>query len=705
MKITELKGRLPDEIIESISKRGISELTPPQELAIEKGLLSQKSITVAAPTASGKTLIAEMAMLKAAIWNNKKAVYVGPMRALVSEKYSELKEAYPYMNIGISIGDLDSLDKWLEKCDIILVSTEKLDSLIRHGLLWLDQIGCIVFDEIHMLDEVGRGPTLEILISKLRRLSREAQIIALSATIGNAEEISKWLGSELVKSDYRPVPLERGIELDGNVIYGRREREERLAGKSERAEIRIVEDTLSKGKQLILFYSTRRSTESGAENLAVVVRETLSEQQREDLRKVSKEILGFLGRPTAQCEKLARAIENGVAFHHSGLVNAQRKIVEEAFRRGKIKVICSTTTLGFGVNMPAHTVVVRDTSRYDGGFGSRKISVNEVLQLFGRAGRPKYDKMGRALLIAKNKEDAKVLYKRYIEAGPEPITSKLGVLPVLRSHILAFVASDFLTRDDSILTFLNETFYGYQYSDSATIEGIVREVLRELEEWKFIESRVSRWQATRIGEKVSELYIDPVSAKWIIDSIPRLHDDVSGLFMIANTLEMKPLSKATEEAEEKILDYEQMLQGGHYEDTFYEPERAFGTALLLRDWISEKSEAELLASYSETPGSLYTKVSNADWLLYSSMELSKLMKVNHTRLLELRARVRYGIKNELLDLVGLEQVGRVRARMMFNSGIRGVADLRKEGAEQKLERLFGKEIANRIYSQVKGFVD
>ncbi len=703
MKILELKGRLPEEFIESAVKRNIAELTPPQEMAVGEGLLHGRNLVVASPTASGKTLIAEMAMVKTVLWERKKAVYVAPMRALVTEKYSEFKEEYPYLKTAISIGELDSLDKWLEDYDIVLVSTEKLDSLIRHGLGWLDQVGCFVFDEVHMLDDVSRGPTLEILITKLRRLSPRAQMIALSATIGNAAEIGEWLGAGLVASDYRPVPLRRGILLEGRAVYA--DGEEELCGRSKNTEARITEDTLEKGKQLLLFYASRRNAEAGADKLAKIVEKSLGAAEKEDLGRLCAEILGVLDRPTAQCERLAREVAGGVAFHHSGLTNKQRNIVEEAFRSGRIRAICATTTLAYGVNLPAHTVVVRDTSRYGGLDGMQKLGINEVLQIFGRAGRPRYDTEGRALLVARSEAEAVLLRRRYIESGPEMITSKLGVLPVLRTHVLAFVASGFLTRSESMLGFVAETFYGRQYSDTAGIMEILDEILAELVEWKFIERREGAYRPTRIGEKVSELYIDPVSAKWMVDSIPKVRDELSGLFMITNTLEMRPYSKATDEAAVDLQRYSEMLGVPSDIESYHEPERAFSTALMLRDWIDERSEAELLRRYGETPGSLYAKISSADWLLYSSTELAKLVHSNYTKLLEIRVRVKYGIRKELLDLVRLEQVGRVRARMMYAGGITKVSDLRKEGAERRLERLFGKEIARRIYSQVGEFAD
>ena len=156
---------------------------------------------------------------------------------------------------------------------------------------------------------------------------------------------------------------------------------------------------------------------------------------------MSDEVMNVLERPTEQCEDLRTLVKKGVAFHHAGLMNRQRGIIEEAFRAGIIKAICSTTTLGFGVNMPAHTVLVRDTSRYENGY-SERLGINEVTQLFGRAGRPKYDKEGRALLLAIDKGAHRGTVQEYIMAETRACGIRAGMAPVMRTHILAFVAAE-----------------------------------------------------------------------------------------------------------------------------------------------------------------------------------------------------------------------------------------------------------------------
>jgi helicase len=168
---------------------------------------------------------------------------------------------------------------------------------------------------------------------------------------------------------------------------------------------------------------------------------------------------------------------------------------------------------------------------------------------------------------------------------------------------------------------------------------------------------------------------------------------------------MRPYVRTTEEANELFFDYESMLEGtgANFEDSYsyYDPVKPLSTALMLRDWMEEKQERDIVKSYGTTPGVLFAKQTNADWLLYAASELAKLSHLNTTRLLELRVRAKYGIRRELLDLVRLEQVGRVRARLMYDSGIRRVSDLRLPGSAEKVERLFGKEIANRILDQVR----
>ncbi|MCL5433646.1 MAG: DEAD/DEAH box helicase [Candidatus Marsarchaeota archaeon] len=708
MDILYIIGKAPNEIIESLRNRNITEFTPPQAEAIEKGLLEMKKIVISAPTASGKTLIAELACINMIIRTGKKAVYVAPMRALVMEKYNEFKNSYPYIRSVVSIGDFDSSDPMLKNYDLLFVSTEKFDSLIRHKIEWLDEIGCIVFDEIHMLNDASRGPTLEILITKLKD-NINTQIIALSATIGNPEELAKWLNAELVISDYRSVKLNKGI-IYKNKFYMLNENNEEeattLKSTAKLPEHIILEDTLKRRKQAILFYATKRNAESGAQKAIEIVKNYISNDDREKLKKISKKILEASSRPTEQCIKLANIVNDGVAFHHAGLLNEQKILVEDAFKKNLIKAICATTTLGYGINFPAHTVLIRDLSRYNSSY-NENLSVNEVLQLFGRAGRPMYDSEGRAVIIANSVERKNELYKRYILAKPESIDSNLGVLPVLRTHILAFISEEFLNDVNSIINFLNNSFYGMRYGNNSRIKSIVSEVCKELINFNFVDiDNYEKLKATSIGKRVSELYIDPVSAKWIIDSLNIIDKNTTIdeiLYLITNTLEMRPYVREVPEVESAYNLY-QKFNSRIYEKYeridygYYDPLRVISTALMLKDWVEEEREDEIIAKYHTTPGELHTKIMNADWIIYSTIELAKLIKKNIHELINARIRLRYGVKEELLDLIRLEQIGRVRARLLYDNKIKKVSDIKNN--KQLVYKLLGKEVSEKIFVQI-----
>ena len=219
MELKSIKGRIPKELF-GILEKEITDLRPAQEKSIKKGLLEGKNLLVCTPTASGKTLIAELAALKSIMENKGKAIYIVPLKALASEKYREFKRRYDKVaKIALSIGDIDSSDSYLAEYDLIFCTSEKLDSLIRHHSPWLSNVKTVIIDEIHLLNDTERGPTLEILLTILKQLLKNVQIIGLSATIGNAEELAEWLNADLVVDDWRPVKLHKGIYMDGKIEF------------------------------------------------------------------------------------------------------------------------------------------------------------------------------------------------------------------------------------------------------------------------------------------------------------------------------------------------------------------------------------------------------------------------------------------------------------------------------------------------------
>lgn len=219
MKLSTYKSQIPEKLYSLLESRGFNELRPSQIKSIKAGLFKDKSLLVCTPTGSGKTLVAELAILNSLYKNIGKAIYIVPLKALASEKYKEFKERYKEFKVALSIGDIDAPELYLKEYDIIICTAEKLDSLLRHHAPWLKDVKTVVIDEVHLINDVERGPTLEILITILKTLLNNIQIIALSATIGNPKDLAEWLNAELVIDKWRPVKLEQGVFLDNEIEF------------------------------------------------------------------------------------------------------------------------------------------------------------------------------------------------------------------------------------------------------------------------------------------------------------------------------------------------------------------------------------------------------------------------------------------------------------------------------------------------------
>ena len=215
----EVFDTIPENIQSLLKERGLSDLRPSQEKSIKKGLFKNNhNQVVCTPTGSGKTLVAELGMLDCILNKKKRVVYIVPLKALASEKYREFKEQYSKMfNIRIAIGELQT-ERYSYDYDLLLVTAEKFDSLIRHNKEVLDNLGLVIADEVHLLNDDKRGPTLEILLSIFKTKYPRIRIIGLSATIGNAKEIAKWLRADLVEDEWRPVELQQHVLLGDEMI-------------------------------------------------------------------------------------------------------------------------------------------------------------------------------------------------------------------------------------------------------------------------------------------------------------------------------------------------------------------------------------------------------------------------------------------------------------------------------------------------------
>ncbi|MXR40293.1 ATP-dependent DNA helicase [Halobaculum sp. WSA2] len=514
---------LPDGVPEALEAEGIEEFYPPQADAVEKGVADGASVVASVPTASGKTLIAELAMLSA-VQRGGKALYIVPLRALASEKKTEFERWEEFgIDVGVSTGNYQSDGEWLASRDIIVATSEKVDSLVRNGAPWVNDLTCVVADEVHLVDDSGRGPTLEVTLAKLRRINRDLQVVALSATVGNADEVADWLDAELVESDWRPIDLKMGVHYGNAINFDDGSQREVPVGKGQKQTAALVADALDeeidgqRGSSLV-FVNSRRNAEGAAKRLADVTADRLDPDERAALEELAQDIRDVSDTDTS--DDLADCVRKGAAFHHAGLASEHRSLVEDAFRDRLVKCICATPTLAAGVNTPARRVVVRDWKRYDGEFGGMQpLDTLEVHQMMGRAGRPGLDPYGEAVLLARDRDTMDELFERYVWAEPEDVRSKLAAEPALRTHVLATVASGFATTREGLLEFLDRTLYASQTGDDARLAEVTDRVLEYLVVNDFLEREDGTLTATGIGHTVSRLYLDPMSAAEIVDGL------------------------------------------------------------------------------------------------------------------------------------------------------------------------------------------
>ena len=637
--------------IAHFQRHGIEELYPPQAETVAAGICEGANVMAAIPTASGKTLIAQLAMLTA----DGPGLYIVPLRALATEKHATFSEL-PGVDVGIATGDYDSPAAELAEHDIVVATSEKVDSAIRNGASWVDDIGCVVVDEVHLLGQTDRGPTLEVTLAHLRRLTPGVQLVALSATVANAAEIADWLGAELVESEWRPVDLRTGVADSETVEYADGTAE---AVGIDAADLpqgmdldtettaRLVDDALADGGQSLAFVRSRREAESLADRLCGDDAERgEGETAVAEREQVADEIETLDGTVTGQ--RLADCVRCGVAFHHAGLRSGHRALVESAFRNRTIDAICATPTLAAGVNVPARRVVIRDQQRYTGS-GTEWLPVLEIHQMCGRAGRPHLDPYGEAILVGT--DDPEGLAERYLDATPEAVESKLASEAALRTHVLSIVASGFAETEAGILDLLAATFYAHQ-TPVADLAGIITTVIEELIEMGLVvrESDAgdttadidsnesdSVLSATEIGATVSTQYITPETGVAIVDGLRTAAEmaeptALTALEIVCYTPDMHDTYLGNEERA-AIYEYAR----GHADEfttamgeaeEFERWLEAVKTARVLAEWSEGATIETLVERYRLGPGDLDSRIERADWLLSAADAVADVLGVS-----------------------------------------------------------------------------
>src|SRR3989344_2377186 len=494
---------------------------------------------------------------------------------------------------------------------------------------------------------------------------------------------------------------------------------------------KLALETIEMNKQAIIFAPSRASAEKTAEEISKLTQFQYPEFEKEALKAAST--------PTKQCRRLSHCLRKGIAFHHAGLLAKQKDLIEEQFKLGKIKIIAATPTLAAGLSLPAFRVIIASLKRYSGSWGMDWIPVLEYLQMAGRAGRPEYESYGEAITLAKSEHEKEEIYETYVLGKPEEIYSKLAVEPVLRTYLLSLISSGIIKDEMSMQNFFSRTFWAHQFEDLKQLNLIMEKMLLLLEGWKFVKinsdenrnenkaefrtakedfvaasdlNSKEKWlRPTLLGKRISELYLDPLTATHLIDCLKNFNpgkNTFSLLQMISHTLEMRPLLRIKSKEQDKIQEelvknYEQLLkpEPSAFDLEYGEFMNSIKTALFFEAWINEKDEDYLMETCDIRPGEIRIKLEIADWLLYAGEELSKILNYREAlnELRKLRIRIKNGVKEDLLPLIKLKNIGRVRARKLINNGVKDLGGLKRMDLAT-LTQILGEAVAKDVKEQL-----
>lgn len=668
----------------------IKEFNPAQKAVIESGYLEDKSnYIISIPTASGKTVLGILPALKT-ILNGGKAIYAAPLLSIQNEKVKEFKA---FEEHGIKVG------KHPSNSDLSVMVFESFDALTRFSWNVLREVDTLIIDEFHMIGEYSRGPTLESAITRAKIINPSLRIIALSATLKNIDEIEQWLDGKTVEHNYRPVPLNKEV-LDAEMFNTKNKND---------VIVKIVEKAIEDNSQALSFVSTRRFTESLATYVAKKIDKKTTKEQKQKFKQVADKLLevpkkkGSL--PTTTCLKLAEAAEKGVVFHHAGLFNEQKEIIEDEFRKGNILMITATPSLMYGVNLPSKYVVIRDHTRWTSN-GPASIPVFDYEQMSGRAGRPQYDDVGYSYLVAKTMDEAFDLEARYVNGEIELTNSKLiDNKDAIYKQIIAQIASSLSKNLDDLNDFFGKTLYGFQMKNNPSMSMFAQDSLNwELE--SALESLLQNGiiRATPEGLKTTDFGNLIAKSNYAVETAVKIKEYVSTMeklnpaemiYALAETPDLPLISFKGRKSKDPVRD--KLSECGLFAVDIGNPE---ATAVSLIEWIDERNEYEIENAYNVYSASTRRSAYEASRLVkFAKNTLEVLGNYSNLKDMDyLSARLYYGVKEDIIPLVvGVKRLGRKRARLLMKT----FGDNLSEASEKELQKVEG--IGPKLAGKVKIF--
>lgn len=727
MRVEHLQSYgLPEIVVKSWQERLGENLLPLQERAvIENRVLGGESVLICAPTSAGKTFCGELAAT-AAIFRRRKAIFLVPLKSIAEERYREFTKRYAALGIRVLIATADHQehDSRLERgeFDLAILIYEKFNQLLIKNIDLLAPIELIVIDEVQMIGDEERGAVLELALTKVLMAQRRPQIVALSATLANAEDLADWLGCRLLNDSFRPVELRHGVLANGRYRYrsGNAEGIEELAGAAcdepEQALIANVEHLVGRDEQVLVFLKSRRACEALAYALA-----------ERSFRPRAATTIEQLEREPATClgAKLIATLDSGVAFHHADLSYRQRRILEEGYRRGEIAVLVSTTTLAMGVNLPAQSVFIDCYKFQLGKQTGRPLIVplewSEYEAMSGRAGRfGQGGEFGRSIVIAGSPLEAEMLWKMYVTGNPARLESRLAARSLL-DVLLDVIAAKAARSLDDLSAALRRTFPAAETRMVADdeIEAAVEQLARR----RLVFVQGEALEASPLGRTVSLRGISAASAGQLLGHLREYsgRDELSWCYVALALAEAgrAPIyrSYADEQAGElrrRLCEYVgahadvapllARMTGAEYVLSESELVRLKG-ALLLCDWLAGVPTLEIEQRYHCALGSIVQLGEVAGWLIETAAALAEHLNkpedfVQRLNQIAVGARRGFDLPDTIFAEAGFGAEERDWVVTLFDAGWTTRAQL-AEASRAALAQLVGESGATDILTKIE----
>lgn len=488
---------LHDPDIEYIYKSRFQYFNPMQTMTFHSLYNTNSSVFVGSPTGSGKTVVAELAMWHAfREFPKSKVVYIAPMKALVRERVDDWRKRLcgnsspKALKLVELTGDSLPEARDVREADIIVTTPEKFDGISRNWQTrkFVQQVSLVIMDEIHLLAS-DRGPILEMIVSRMNYISlqrmlkekelererelttnrgnnqkglQEIRLLGMSTAVSNAMDMAGWLrvkeGLFNFSSLVRPVPLQMYIDgFPDNLAFC-----PLMKTMNKPAFMAIKQH--SPTKPVLIFVASRRQTRLTALDLIHLC--GMETNPRRFLIAGDEEIQESISK--AKDDTLKLSLQFGIGLHHAGLVESDRQLAHKLFEQGKIQILIATSTLAWGVNLPAHLVIIKGTQFFDSKIeGYRDMDLTDILQMMGRAGRPAFDTSGTAIVFTR--ESKKTFYKHFLNVG-FPVESSLH--KVLDDHLGAEISAGTVTTRQEAMDFLTWTFLYRRAHNNPTYYGI-----------------------------------------------------------------------------------------------------------------------------------------------------------------------------------------------------------------------------------------